>query len=85
MPIYEYLCARCRHRFEQLIFGSDCPVCPKCSGTELEKQLSTFAVSSKGAPRGGGAPDSGEGGFGGGPGACGSCGDPRGPGACDLD
>ena len=70
MPIYEYVCARCRHAFEALIYGSERARCPECASDELEKQLSTFAAHGEARPE---RAD---------PGACGTCGDPRGPGAC---
>ena len=80
MPIYEYACSGCGHRFELLLFGAERPVCPKCSGVDLQKQLSVFAVSAPGSRAGGESLD-----LGGGPGPCGTCGDPRGPGSCSLD
>ncbi len=49
MPLYEYKCAGCRHSFEvlqSLGAGPDGLACPKCGGTELAKQFSTFAPSS---------------------------------------
>ena len=74
MPIFEYICSDCDHRFEVLLRGTEAPHCPTCSGDRLAKQLSVFAVN-----RGNGGhattPLS----------ACGSCGDPRGPGACSLN
>jgi putative FmdB family regulatory protein len=41
MPLYEYQCTRCAHRFEVIQKFSDKPVshCPKCQG-EVEKLLS---------------------------------------------
>ncbi len=76
MPIFEYVCKECENHFEAIIQGSRTAECPSCQSTELEKQLSVFAVSSSGAS----AASSRE------PlGACGSCGDPRGPGACSLN
>lgn len=73
MPIYEYRCTRCEHRFEALVFGGRQPSCPACQATALEKQISTFAthVSSAAAPSAA-VP-------------CGSCGDPRGAGSCALN
>jgi putative FmdB family regulatory protein len=75
MPIYEYICRDCQHRFETLVTADRQPSCPTCHGQGLDKQLSVFAVSAKSqtspAPMG--------------PGACGTCGDPRGPGACSLN
>ena len=76
MPIFEYICKECRHRFETLLYGKEKAECPKCHATKLEPQLSVFAVSAKGSS---GSSASGSPG-----GACGSCGDPRGPGACSL-
>ena len=78
MPIFEYLCRKCGHRFEKIVRGAEAPACPECRGRSLEKQLSVFAPAVKGA----------------GPGArresvppapCGSCGDPRGPGSCSMN
>lgn len=40
MPIYEYACAQCRDHFELLIRANEQPVCPKCGGVNVEKQLS---------------------------------------------
>ena len=44
MPIYEYACQQCKHRFEALVFGGKTPDCPECGGGRLEKQLSVFGV-----------------------------------------
>jgi putative FmdB family regulatory protein len=73
MPIFEYVCEKCHHRFEALVYGKQKAECPKCHATKLDPQLSVFAVSAKG-PSSAAAPAA----------ACGSCGDPRGPGACSL-
>lgn len=73
MPIFEYTCKQCDHRFEALVFGDEKASCPKCKSKKLAPQLSVFAVSAKsGAAASGPA------------GPCGSCGDPRGPGACSM-
>jgi putative FmdB family regulatory protein len=74
MPIFEYICRDCHHQFETLVTAERRPKCPTCDGRDLEKQLSTFAVSAK---SGQSAPAS--------VGACGTCGDPRGPGACNMN
>jgi putative FmdB family regulatory protein len=76
MPIFEYTCQTCNHRFEHLTRADHEVVCPACDGTALNKQLSTFAVRASGA-----APRDEVGGSG----PCGSCGDPRGPGACSMN
>lgn len=73
MPVYEFVCQRCQHPFEELVFGDERPVCPSCGAAELEKQLSTFATSQAASPAS--MPRNG-------PAGCGTCGDPRGPGAC---
>jgi putative FmdB family regulatory protein len=76
MPIFEYVCTKCEHRFEALLFGNQKAACPKCRSKELAPQLSVFAVSAKGSTSSAqsAAPSGG----------CGSCGDPRGPGACSM-
>ena len=50
MPLYEYACKKCGHRFERIVKFSDPPekVCPKCGG-EVEQLLSAPAVQFKGA------------------------------------
>jgi len=53
VPLYEYRCA-CGNRFELLRrLGQDAEgvCCPRCGGSEVEKEYSTFA----GAVAGGGA------------------------------
>jgi putative FmdB family regulatory protein len=40
MPLYEYVCASCRHPFEALVYGDEQAECPQCKGRELERQLS---------------------------------------------
>jgi len=74
MPLYEYDCKSCTHRFELLVRGSEPPKCPACQGTALERRLSVFAAHVNGASRTAEAPI-----------ACGTCGDPRGPGACSIN
>jgi putative FmdB family regulatory protein len=49
MPIFEYRCEECGHKFEAILFGEQKPECPKCHTAKLEKQLSTFAVNKSGA------------------------------------
>jgi putative FmdB family regulatory protein len=76
MPIFEYVCNRCDHRFEKLVFGNAKVECPSCKGRKLEKQLSVFSANGKGASY---AERNSA------PAPCGSCGDPRGPGACSMN
>ena len=72
MPIFEYICQKCEHHFEALVYSKEDAKaqCPKCHSTKLAPQLSVFVVSTKSAAS---APAAGP---------CGSCGDPRGPGSC---
>jgi putative FmdB family regulatory protein len=50
MPLYEYQCKKCKHRFEKIQMFSDKPVkkCPECGGP-LEKLISTSSVQFKGS------------------------------------
>jgi len=74
MPIFEYICQQCDHRFEAIVMGNKKAACPKCESKRLSQQLSSFAVggekSSQTMSTGG---------------PCGTCGDPRGPGACSMN
>ena len=49
MPLYEYQCDKCAHRFEVIQKFSDAPieVCPKCGGP-VKKLLSSPAIQFKG-------------------------------------
>jgi putative FmdB family regulatory protein len=50
MPLYEYQCEACGHRFEVIQKFSDAPVevCPKCGGA-VAKLLSSPAIQFKGS------------------------------------
>ncbi|MGA3090262.1 MAG: zinc ribbon domain-containing protein [Terriglobales bacterium] len=50
MPLYEYLCKRCGHRFEEIRKFSDKQPkkCPECGGV-LEQVISAPAVQFKGS------------------------------------
>jgi putative FmdB family regulatory protein len=46
MPLYDFRCRACAHEFEALVrAGDEGPACPSCKGRDLERLLSTFAVS----------------------------------------
>lgn len=49
MPIYEYQCKKCKHRFEKIQSFSERPVkkCPECGGP-VEKLIHAPAVQFKG-------------------------------------
>ena len=50
MPLYEYKCEACGHRFEKIVKFSDPPLdaCPKCGG-KVEKLMSSPAFQFKGS------------------------------------
>ena len=45
MPLFDFVCRACGHKFEALVRGTT-PACPACKSSDLEKQLSTFGMSS---------------------------------------
>jgi len=51
VPLYEYRCKSCRHRFEKIQKFSDDPirVCPKCGLEAVEQMLSAPAIQFKGS------------------------------------
>jgi putative FmdB family regulatory protein len=55
MPLFEYHCKSCGHRFEALVAGSRTPACPRCRSEELEKQHSTFGLGGPGRGAGSGS------------------------------
>jgi putative FmdB family regulatory protein len=76
MPLFEYECRGCGQQFEYLTRDGGTPVCPSCGDSNLQKQLSVFAVGAQGGGKTAAtdaiAP-------------CGMCGDPRGPGSCSTN
>jgi putative FmdB family regulatory protein len=56
MPLYEYRCRDCGHRFEVLQGlgeGAGGLACPSCRAAALDKQFSTFATTSGSGDAGG--------------------------------
>jgi putative FmdB family regulatory protein len=49
MPIYEYLCKKCGEKSEYLIRSSDQEPHCSCGSSQLERLMSTFAVSETGS------------------------------------
>ena len=50
MPIYEYRCTQCGHRFSQLVRSVQAaeeggqPTCPACGGDQVQRLISAFAL-----------------------------------------
>lgn len=40
MPLYDYHCPACGHRFEALVRAGSTPTCPQCGSSALERQIS---------------------------------------------
>lgn len=81
MPLYEYACRACTHRFEvlqRMDAGSDGLLCPHCGHDELAKLFSTFAAAGGSGSEAAGF--AGEGGCGEGFCGAGACGGP----ACGM-
>jgi putative FmdB family regulatory protein len=46
VPLFEYRCSSCGAEFEALVRGAETPPCVACGSTQLERLLTSFAVSS---------------------------------------
>jgi putative FmdB family regulatory protein len=51
MPIFEYVCKKCEHRFESIVLGRKKPVCPQCASGKLERQVEMFVQGKSGKKR----------------------------------
>ena len=51
MPLYEYHCRACDHRFERIVKFSDAPLksCPQCGAEGVQQLISAPAVQFKGS------------------------------------
>jgi putative FmdB family regulatory protein len=53
MPIFEYSCRRCQHRFETIVLSArEQVICPKCDSRTVDKQLSVFRSPGSGKESG---------------------------------
>ncbi len=51
MPLFDYVCRGCGHRFEQIARSKDdaeAGVCPKCAQAGAERQIVRFRVGGRG-------------------------------------
>jgi putative FmdB family regulatory protein len=48
MPIYDFECRACGHRFEELVKLGETPSCPSCNANDLERLISLPAISTEG-------------------------------------
>lgn len=52
MPIYEFVCRKCKTDFEELVLSSSEKIaCPKCGSKRVDRAMSTFSYSSGGSYR----------------------------------
>lgn len=51
MPIFEYVCKKCNHRFESIVLGRKLPKCPVCASGRLERQVESFVHGRSGKKR----------------------------------
>ncbi len=51
MPIYEYLCEKCSHRFERLVRSQGAEVsCPGCQSRKVKRMPSVFGLNLGASP-----------------------------------
>jgi putative FmdB family regulatory protein len=51
MPIYEYHCGKCKHRFEALVKGPrQKVVCSKCQSKKVTRKYTVFGLNFGAAP-----------------------------------
>jgi len=47
MPMYDFECQACQHRWEQMAKMGEIPACPECSAATVEKLLSFGAYKAQ--------------------------------------
>lgn len=52
MPLYDFTCRSCGHRFEARTAVDETPACPACAGSDTQKLLTPFAGPFTIRPRG---------------------------------
>ncbi len=49
MPIFEFICNKCGHDFEELVMSKSEKIqCPECKSKKVKKQMSTVSFKSSG-------------------------------------
>lgn len=49
MPLFDFQCPKCQHKFEELVFGDEKAVCPKCGEKDIERLVSAPSPLKTGA------------------------------------
>ena len=49
MPIFDFLCPACQNQFEELVFGDEKALCPKCGEQNIERLVSAPSPLKTGA------------------------------------
>jgi len=39
MPLFDFVCPKCEHTFEELVFGKETVECPQCHSRDVERQM----------------------------------------------
>ncbi len=56
MPIFEFTCRKCGHRFEEILSHADVqagtPVCTACGSKRTQREMSSFAMGGAGTASG---------------------------------
>jgi putative FmdB family regulatory protein len=47
MPLFEFMCNKCKEHFETLVLDDNRVECPKCKSYNITKQFSTFSPKSQ--------------------------------------
>lgn len=44
MPMFDYVCKKCEHKFERFVRAGQRPKCPECGSSSLEQQAALFSA-----------------------------------------
>lgn len=48
MPVFDFVCKKCKKKFSELVLGSEKIKCPACNSIAVEKVFSSFNTISEG-------------------------------------